>query len=232
MAKETILLIEDEKNIIELVKYNLEQDGFRVLAASRGDLGLDQARKQKPALIILDLMLPEIDGIEICKILKQDYKTSAIPIVMLTAKSQETDKIVGLELGADDYMTKPFSPRELVARVKAVLRRVHEKPKTKMFKIGSLELDSEKHVVTLKGKTIELTSKEYDLLKSLLEAGGRVLTRDFLLDKVWGYDESLNIETRTVDMHIGQLRKKLKSETHRLVTVKNVGYRFDNDPTT
>ena len=228
MAKETILVVEDEKNIIELVKYNLEQEGFRVLTAMKGDSGLDQARKNKPALIVLDLMLPEIDGIEICKILKQNYKTAAIPIIMLTAKSQEADKVLGLELGADDYMTKPFSPRELVARVKAVLRRTHEKPKDKILKVGSLELDSGKHLVSLKGKAVELSSKEYDHLKALWEAHGRVLSREFLLNQVWGYDESLNIETRTVDMHIGQLRKKLKTEDSRIVTVKNVGYRFDD----
>ncbi|HLD56078.1 MAG TPA: response regulator [Candidatus Omnitrophota bacterium] len=215
--------------MVELVKYNLEQEGYRVLTASRGDSGLDQARKNKPGLIILDLMLPELDGIEICKILKQNEKTAQIPIIMLTAKSQEADKVLGLELGADDYITKPFSPRELAARVKVVLRRLKEKPKDKVFKAGSLELDSAKHIVTLKGKSVDMTSKEYDLLKALLEANGRVLTRELLLDQVWGYDESLNIETRTVDMHIGQLRKKLKTESERLVTVKNVGYRFDGD---
>ena len=229
MAKETVLVIEDEKNIAELVKYNLEREGFRVLAALKGNLGLEEARKGKANLIILDLMLPEIDGIEICKILKQNYKTASIPVIMLTAKSQETDKVLGLELGADDYITKPFSPRELVARVKAVLRRTHEKPHAAILKAGSLELDSEKHVVTLKSKPIELTSKEYDLLKALFEAHGRVLSREFLLNQVWGYDESLNIETRTVDMHIGQLRKKIKTEGHRIVTVKNVGYRFDHE---
>ena len=206
MPKETVLVVEDEKNIAELVKYNLEEAGFRVLTAGRGDTGLEQARKGKPDLIVLDLMLPEIDGIEICKILKQNEKINHIPIVMLTAKSQETDKVLGLELGADDYMTKPFSPRELVARVKAVLRRVHEKPKKESMKAGTLEVDFGKHLVALKGKSVELTSKEYDLLKTLLEANGRVLSREFLLDKVWGYDESLNIETRTVDMHIGQIR--------------------------
>ncbi len=229
MAKETILVVEDEKNIVELVKYNLEQEGFRVTTALKGNLGLEEARKGKADLIILDLMLPEIDGIEICKILKQNEKTSLIPIIMLTAKTQETDKVLGLELGADDYLTKPFSPRELVARVKAVLRRTHEKPKNKVFKVGSLELDIEKHQLTLKGKEIGLTSKEFDLLKALWEASGRVLSRDFLLNKVWGYDESINIETRTVDMHVGQLRKKLKSEDYRIVTVKNVGYRFDDE---
>ena len=229
MAKETVLVIEDEKNILELVKYNLEEAGYRVLSANRGDSGLESARKEKPSLIILDLMLPGIDGIEVCKILKQNYKTASIPIIMLTAKGQEADKIVGLELGADDYMTKPFSPRELIARVKAVLRRVHEKPKDELLKAGALEVDQAKHLATLKGKPVELTSKEYDLLKALLEARGRVLSRELLLDQVWGYDESLNIETRTVDMHVGQLRKKLKTEAHRIVTVKNVGYRFDHE---
>ena len=229
MAKETVLVIEDEKNIAELVKYNLEGAGFRVLQAARGDTGLEQARKTKPDLVILDLMLPELDGLEICKILKRNDNTAHIPILMLTAKSQETDKVVGLELGADDYVTKPFSPKELVARVKVILRRGREKPAEKILKAGVLEIDTAKHIVTLKGKPVELTSKEYDLLKTLVEANGRVLTRDFLLSQVWGYENSLNIETRTVDMHIGQLRKKLKTEAARIVTVKNVGYRFDND---
>jgi two-component system, OmpR family, alkaline phosphatase synthesis response regulator PhoP len=227
MAKETILIVEDEKNIAELVKYNLEQEGFSVQHASRGDTGLEQARKTKADLIILDLMLPGLDGIEICKILKQNEKTAAIPIIMLTAKTQESDRIVGLELGADDYVSKPFSPRELVARVKAVLRRGKEKTTDKPLKSGTLELDSLKHIVTLKAKPVELTSKEYDLLKILMESHGRVLSRDYLLQKVWGYDGSLNIETRTIDMHIGQLRKKLKLEGEKIVTVKNVGYRFD-----
>ncbi len=230
MAKEKILVVEDEKNILELVKYNLEQEGYRVTTAMRGDQALEQVRKDKPDLMILDLMLPGMDGIEVCKTLKQNYKTAGIPVIMLTAKSEETDKIVGLELGADDYVTKPFSPRELVARVKSVLRRSQEKPKEQSHKVGSLEVDTAKHLVTIKGKTVELTSKEYDLLKVLVEAKGRVLSREALLNQVWGYDESLDIETRTVDMHIGQLRKKLKPEAERILTVKNVGYRFDDEP--
>lgn len=227
MKKGTILIIEDEENILELVRYNFEQEGYRVLAESRGDKGLAEARKAKSDLVILDLMLPELDGIEITKILKQNEKTAHIPIIMLTAKAQEADKVLGLELGADDYVTKPFSPRELIARARAVLRRGQEKPSSKVLKSDPLEIDTEKHVVSLKGKPMELTTKEYDLLKAMMEADGRVLTRDFLLEHVWGYDRASEIETRTVDMHVGQLRKKLKLIANRLITVKNVGYRFD-----
>ena len=229
MGQANILLIEDEKNIAELVKYNLEQEGFTPLLASRGDTGLEMARKNKPDLILLDIMLPIIDGIEICKILKQNESTASIPIIMMTAKGQEADRVVGLELGADDYVTKPFSSRELMARIKAVLRRGKEKRTEKILRCGEVEMDTGKHVVKLKAKTIELTSKEYDLLKALLEADGRALSRDTLLERVWGYDATLNIETRTVDMHIGQLRKKLAHEGERILTIKNVGYRFDQD---
>ena len=229
MAKETILVVEDEKNIVELVQYNLQQEGFKVLKALKGDEGLECARKQKPNLIILDLMLPGIDGIEICKVLKNNESTSHISVIILTAKGEEADKVIGLELGADDYITKPFSPRELVARVKAVLRRAQDKHKEKVLRSGNLEIDTLKHVVTCKKKAVELTTKEYDLLKVLMAADGRVLSRESLLEQVWGYDQSINIETRTVDMHILQLRKKLKLEAERIVTVKNVGYRFDCD---
>lgn len=229
MAKEKILIIEDEKNIVELLRYNLEKAGFRPLVSSKGDAGLELARKEMPDLLILDLMLPEIDGLEICKILRQNDKTANIPIIMLTAKGEEADKVVGLELGADDYVVKPFSPRELVARIKAVLRRTQNKSQSKFLKAGDLEMDLGKHTVSVKGKEVELTSKEFDLLQALMESKGRVLTRAHLLDSVWGYDQALNIETRTVDMHVGQLRKKLKQEAERVVTVKNVGYRFDYD---
>ena len=227
--KSTVLLIEDEKNIAELVKYNLEQEGYRVAVSMRGDTGLEEALKTRPSLVLLDLMLPHMNGIDVCKTLRANPKTSPIPIIMLTAKSEEADKIIGLEFGADDYITKPFSPRELVARVKAVLRRSENKSKEKNIKAGSLELDPGKRTVTVKGKACELTAKEFDLLQALLEAEGRVLTREALLSRVWGYNESLNIETRTVDMHIGQLRRKIKSEAARILTVKNVGYRFDDE---
>ena len=226
MSKE-ILLIEDEKNIAELIQYHLEKEGYKVTRSIRGDQGLEIARKNKPALILLDLMLPGVDGIEICKVIKSNEITMNIPVIMVTAKGEEADKIIGLELGADDYITKPFSPRELVARVKAVLRRGVEVSAKKIFKSGALELDDNRHAVLLGKKSIDLTSKEYELLKIFLQSNGRVLSRDFLLEKVWGIDQSIQIETRTVDMHILQLRKKIKQESNRLVTIKNVGYRFD-----
>ncbi len=229
MANETILFIEDEKNIVELVKYNLEQEGFRVLTATKGNTGLELALKSKPALVLLDLMLPEMNGLEICKTLKLNEKTRLTPIIMLTAKNTESDKVIGLELGADDYMTKPFSPRELVARIKAVLRRSQEKPPEEILRSGTIELDITKHELRLKEKPVEITAKEFELLGILMSSKGRVLTREVLLSKVWGYENSVNIETRTVDMHIGQLRKKIGKEAERIVTVKSVGYRFDGE---
>jgi len=227
MAKTTVLVIEDEKNIRELIKYNLQDDGYLVSEEMSGDSGLRRIQQDFPDLVLLDLMLPGMDGLSVCKAVKQNPKTSSIPVIMLTAKSEEIDKVLGLEIGADDYITKPFSPRELLARVKAVLRRGRELPADVKLTSGTLELDDARHIVSLKGRPVELTSKEYDLLKALLEARGRVLSREYLLERVWGYDKSVNIETRTVDMHVGQLRKKIKSEAERLVTIKNVGYRFD-----
>ncbi|MBF0254575.1 MAG: response regulator transcription factor [Candidatus Omnitrophica bacterium] len=229
MADERILVIEDAKNIAELVKYNLEREGYKVTVCARGDEGLDKAFKDSPDLIVLDLMLPGMDGIDICKAVRASDKIGSTPILMLTAKGEEMDKVLGLELGADDYMTKPFSPKELVARVKAILRRLKAKTTRKTHRVGELEMDTERHLVSVKGNRVSLTHKEFNLLKILIETHGRVLSRDYLLSRVWGYEESLDIETRTVDMHIGQLRKKLKSEAHRILTVKNEGYRFDDE---
>lgn len=229
MSHSNILVIEDEKNIIELLKYNLEKEGYRVHAAPNGEEGLKRALQEKPDLIILDLMLPEMDGLEVCKTLRQNPTTAGTPIIMLTAKSEELDKVVGLELGADDYVTKPFSPKELLARIKAVLRRQRTPSLTRLLKAGAIEMDTDKHLVTLKRKPVTLTSKEYDLLKALMEAQGRVLSRERLLEQVWQYDRALHIETRTIDMHIRQLRKKLKEESQRILTVKNVGYRMEMD---
>ena len=225
-AKGKILIVDDEKTIAEVVQYNLEREGFRVIVAHDGAQALEAARRELPELILLDWMLPEVDGLEACRLLKQGEKTRHIPIIMLTVKSDETDKVLGLEMGADDYITKPFSPRELVARVKAMLRRAYAAPAAEVFQRDALTVDWGKHTVTVKGKPVELTAKEFDLLKALVDAKGRVLSRDTLLERVWGYERSLEIETRTVDLHISQLRKKLKAVADRIVTVKNAGYRF------
>ena len=228
MTKEKILIVEDEKDIIKMLEYNLKKEGFKVIAAHDGEDALDLALGQYPNLILLDLMLPGIDGLEVCKSLKKESKTSAIPIIMLTAKSQESDKVIGLELGADDYVTKPFSPRELIARIKAVLRRATEKEKLpEVFQTGDLKIDFAKISVNVKDKPVELTSKEFELLKTLLKAKGRVLSRDYLLDTIWGYDHAMEIQTRTVDVHVRTLRKKLKLCAKMIVTVKNYGYRFE-----
>lgn len=227
-----ILIVEDEPAIQELVKYNLQKEGYKVFSAYDGEAGAEMALEEKPDLVLLDLMLPKMDGIEVCKLLKSNTRTSGIPIIMVTAKSEETDKVLGLEMGADDYLAKPFGVRELLARIKAVLRRQKKSGTSggkELFQLGDLVLDDGRHEALLKDKPLALTSKEYDLLKALLEADGRVLSRDQLLDQVWGYEHSENIETRTIDMHVGQLRKKLKSEARRILTVKNVGYRMDCD---
>jgi len=226
--KEKILIVEDEKDIVKMLDYNLKKEGFRTLSCHDGEYALDLANREHPDLIILDLMLPGMDGLEVCKALKREGKTSSIPVIMLTAKTQESDKIVGLELGADDYVTKPFSPRELIARIKAVLRRAKEKDKLpQILNIGDLAIDFSKILVEVKGKPIELTAKEFELLSALIKAKGRVLSRDYLLDNIWGFDHAMDIQTRTVDVHIRTLRKKLKSEAKRIITVKNYGYRFE-----
>lgn len=228
--KETILIVEDEKDIVKMLEYNLRKEGFKIISAYDGEDALDSVTRKHPDLIILDLMLPGMDGLEVCKTFKSESKTASVPIIMLTAKSQESDKIVGLELGADDYMTKPFSPGELIARIRAVLRRVKEKDKLpEVLKIGDLTMDFSKIAVTVKNKSVELTAKEFELLKTLIKARGRVLSRDYLLDNIWGFDHAIEIQTRTVDVHIRTLRKKLKSEAKRIITVKNYGYRFQID---
>ena len=226
MAKLKILIVDDEKNIVEAVRYALEKEGFRTVVAHDGARGLELARREVPDLVLLDWMLPELDGLEVCRLLKRDEATRSIPILMLTVKSGETDKVLGLELGADDYVTKPFSPRELVARIKALLRRTQPPPAPNVLELDALKVDWGKHLVSVKGKPVELTPKEFDLLKALVEAKGRVLSRETLLDRVWGYERSVEIETRTVDLHISQLRKKLPPVERRIVTVKSAGYRL------
>ena len=229
MSQPKILVVDDEKPILEAIQYNLEKSGFRVLTAMDGEQALERCQRELPDLVILDLMLPKMDGLEVCRHVRQDPKTRRIPILMLSIKSDEMDKVVGLELGADDYLTKPFSPRELVARVKAVLRRGHADAPPDLFELDGLRIDWGKHLVTVATKPVELTAKEFGLLKALIESKGRVLSRELLLDRVWGYDRSLEIETRTVDLHVSQLRRKLRTVGARILTVKSAGYRFRID---
>jgi DNA-binding response OmpR family regulator len=227
MAKEKILIIEDEKDLIKLLKYNLEKEGFRVIHASDGEAGLNLFKKEKPDLVLLDVMLPKLDGFEFCKAVRQESKT---PIIMLTAKAEEVDRVLGLELGADDYVTKPFSVREIIARIRAIFRRVSGSEEEKAFvRAGGLEVDMDRYIAKINGRAIALSSKEFEFLKCLIAAKGRVLSRDQLLERVWGYDEAMQVDTRTIDQHIARLREKLGAESERIVTVKNVGYRLKLD---
>jgi two-component system phosphate regulon response regulator PhoB len=221
----SILIIEDEKDIADLIAYHLGQAGFSVAKALDGPSGLERAKKDRPGLIILDLMLPGMDGKDVCRALKSNPLTQSIPILMLTAKAEEMDRIVGFELGADDYVTKPFSPRELVLRVKAVLRR-EEVPEErgKRIQIDDLLIDIDRHQVSIKKNPIRLTSTEFKLLVELASRRGRVQTRDHLLDKVWGY--TYEGYARTVDTHIRRLREKLGPLGDWIETIRGLGYRF------
>jgi len=216
--KSKILVVDDEPDAVELVEFNLKSAGYEVVSAQDGEEALKKARSLLPSLIILDLMLPEVDGIEVCKILRRDPKTSAIPIIMLTAKAAEVDRVLGLELGADDYVTKPFSPRELVLRVKKLLR-VKQVPEEKSDRIQWKELviDIPQHQALVKGKPVELTATEFKLLTLLAQRKGRVQSRDQLLRDVWEYDAL--IDTRTVDTHMRRLREKLGGAARYLDTV-------------
>lgn len=222
--KTKVLVVDDEQDILDLVRYHLEREGYQVVGCRDGKSALDLVGRDNPDLVILDLLMPGVDGLEVCRRLRRD---SAIPIIMLTAKADEMDKVVGLELGADDYVTKPFSPRELVARVRAILRRQASTPEEKVLKVGDLTVDFARYQVTVEGREVSLTAKEIELLRALVEAKGRVLNRDFLLERVWGYDRASEIESRTVDVHVRRLREKLGADARRIITVKGVGYRFD-----
>jgi phosphate regulon transcriptional regulator PhoB len=222
-----VLVVEDEPDIRNLIVHHLTRDGFRCRVAASGPEALARVRTAAPDLIVLDLMLPEMNGLEVCRRLRGDPSTAAIPIIMLTAKADEVDRVVGLELGADDYVAKPFSPKELVARVRAVLRRARPGEPGRPLGVGGVTLDTARHLVTVDGRPIELTPKEFDLLHALLEAAGRVLSREHLLNRVWGYARADEIESRTVDVHIRRLRAKLGAEERRIATIKGVGYRFE-----
>ena len=219
-----ILVVDDEPDAVDLIKFNLKAAGYEVVTAADGDEALKKARSLSPNLIILDVMLPEVDGLEVCKILRRDPTASGIPIIMLTAKAGEVDRVLGLELGADDYVTKPFSPRELVLRVKRLLRAPAEGSETDQIKLKELHLDIPRHQATVKGREIELTATEFKLLTVLVQRRGRVQSRERLLHDVWAYDNM--IDTRTVDTHVRRLREKLGLASKYLDTVRGVGYRF------
>jgi phosphate regulon transcriptional regulator PhoB len=224
-----ILIVDDEADIVELVSYNLKKEGFTVDSASDGEAALTKIRKGTYTLVILDLMLPGIQGMELCRILRNDPKTAALPIIMLTAKGEEVDKILGLEMGADDYMAKPFSPRELIARVKAVLRRTAEHPVVdRILKSGEIEIDRERYMVTVRGRAVKLSATEFKLLLYLIERKGKVFSRDQLLDAVWR-DEAF-VEPRTVDVHIRRLRSNIEEDPAKpkyIRTLRGIGYFFD-----
>jgi len=226
VAGETILVIDDEANIVELARMYLEQEGFRVQSAGDGAKALEMLARQPPALMVLDLMLPEVDGCEVCRRVRAGKAAPDLPIIMLTARDDDVDKIVGLELGADAYVTKPFNPRELVARVKAILRRTRRATHTEApVHVGDVTIDPARHEVTVAGQSVELRPKEFDLLLALAEHQGIVLSREQLLNLVWGYD--FYGETRTVDVHIAHLRKRLAgSSSVEIETVLSVGYKL------
>lgn len=224
-----ILIVEDEKDILQLLKLYLEKEGYRTATALTGLEALTQVKAEHPDLIILDLMLAEMDGLEVCKRIRADRQTAMIPIIMLTAKAEESDTVIGLELGADDYITKPFSPKALVARVKALFRRVDRTDEdSPRYVYKSLVLDRSRHEVKMDGQEVSLTTKEFGLLEHLLRNPGRVLTRDQLLNAVWGYDYYGT--TRTVDVHVRRLKQKMPVLDDAIVSVKSLGYKLkDSD---
>lgn len=220
-----VLIVEDEKDVLDLLTLTLRKaGGFSILTATDGVTGLQKARQEKPAFIVLDLMLPKMPGLELCKIIKSDRATSHIPIMMLTAKAEEIDRIVGLEFGADDYVTKPFSPREVTLRIKAILRRGEPRSEGEHLTAGPIRVDPARHKVFVDGQPVTLTMLEFKLLCTLIERRGRVQARDRLLNDVWGY-ESL-IDTRTVDTHVRRLRKKLGKAADAIESVRGFGYRL------
>jgi two-component system alkaline phosphatase synthesis response regulator PhoP len=226
--KKKLLLIEDDEHILELLKYNLETRHYEICIARDGDEGIRLARAEKPDLIILDLMLPKVDGLDVCRVVRKDDQVADTPIIMLTAKGSEMDKITGLELGADDYITKPFSIRELMTRIKVVLRRYEKTTTTtseeKKLQIDRLVMDLDKHEVTIEDVPVHLTFKEFELLRKLMENRNKVLARDLLLDEIWGYD--YYGDTRTVDVHIRHLRSKIGEMAGLIQTVRGVGYKM------
>lgn len=229
MGQKTVLVVEDERDLLDLIEYNLRQAGFRVLRASDGVEGLHLAQRERPDLVILDLMLPKMDGKEVCRRIRQGQETRSMPVMMVTAKSEEVDRIIGFEIGADDYITKPFSIRELVLRVEAILRRAKERPEAQgVLRFPGMVIDPERHRVEVDGSPVELTATEFRLLHQLAVNAGKVLTREVLLDRVWGY--TYEGYSRTVDTHVRRLRSKLGNAGERIETCRGVGYRFQEAP--
>ena len=230
MTNKKVLIVDDEEHIRELIKFNLKKEGYGTEVAVNGTEALKVIREIKFDLILLDLMLPEIDGLEVCKEIRRNEETSDIPVMMITAKGEEFDKVLGLELGADDYITKPFSIRELMARVKALLRRSNVKKEENIIKFGDVVVNFKTREVTKGTQNVELTLKEFELLKLLIKNKSNILTRELLLDKIWGY-EYIG-ETRTVDVHIRHLRKKIESDDKNpqyIQTIRGVGYKFTSN---
>ena len=230
MAQKKILVVDDEKDIVELISYNLEQEGFAVIKAYDGQMAWERVKTAKPDLVVLDLMIPGIHGLEVCKLIRRDAATGTLPIIMLTAKSDQVDKILGLELGADDYITKPFNVRELIARIRAVLRRYEGRQQIELsetFAFQGLSVNFGSCTVAVDGKKVDLSSREFKLLKFFTEHPGRVYSRDQLLDYVWG-DEAF-VEPRTVDVHISRLRATIEQDKGNptyILTVRGIGYKF------
>ena len=231
MAVKKVLVVEDEPDIRKLVRYNLAQERFKVVEAEDGEKALRAIQRERPDLIILDLMLPGLSGLELCRTLRERAETARLPILMLTAKAGEADRVVGLEMGADDYLTKPFSPRELVARVKAILRRTETHgaaAAAEFYEKGPLKIGFSTYEVSVRGKPAKLTLKEFELLRFLVQNPNRVLNRDQLLDRVWGGE--VFVDPRTVDVHVRRLRKAIERNDRRpewVLTVRGVGYKFD-----
>jgi DNA-binding response OmpR family regulator len=220
---ERVLIVDDDPDIQQLVRYNLSQAGFEVSTAETGRVALDLVQRHPPDLIILDLMLPDVDGMEVCRTLRQRENSRRIPVVMLTARGDEIDRVIGFELGADDYVMKPFSPRELVLRVKSIFRRMKDE-RTDMLRSGDIQIYPARRQCFVADDSVVLTAKEFDLLQELMRAHGNVLTRDVLMDKVWGYHGEAT--SRTLDTHVRRLREKLGREGVRVETVRGVGYRM------
>jgi two-component system, OmpR family, alkaline phosphatase synthesis response regulator PhoP len=228
-SRGTILVIDDERDLVELVRYNVEREGFDVIAAIDGPDGLDIARKHRPDVIVLDVMMPGMDGLDVCRELRKDPATERTPVIMLTARASESDRVVGLELGADDYLTKPFSPRELVARVKAVLRRTQQQTgQTQAVRRGRLVLDPARHEVTWDGRPVSLTATEFRILRLLASKAGRVLSRDEIIDAALGRDAA--VFDRTIDVHMTAIRKKLGAGGDQIETVRGFGYKLRDRP--